>query len=98
VMSSLCAMTHPFPRTGREVAVPTRTGARYKRPLSRGATALRVGQAHAAVEPDRAFVERLHAQLNDAFSRTRNYAGQDGVRSPAPEESHVPHAQRLRRG
>jgi hypothetical protein len=82
VMSSLRAMTHPSPHTGREVAVPTRRGARYKRSSSRGPTALRGGQAHAAVEPDRAFVERLHAQLNDAFSRTRDSAGPDDVRSP----------------
>jgi hypothetical protein len=98
VMSFLCAMTHPSPHTGKEIAVPTRTGARYKRPSSRGPIALRGGQGHAAVEPDRAFVERLHAQLKDAFSRTSDYAGQNDVRSPAPEESHVRHAQRLRRG
>jgi hypothetical protein len=71
VMSSLCLMTHPSPHTGREVAIPTRTGARYKRPSSCGPTALRGAQAHAAVEPDRAFVERLHAQLNDAFSHVQ---------------------------
>jgi hypothetical protein len=70
VMDNHSAVTHPSPHVESKVVVPSNAGARYKRPSSRGPTAFLGLEAHAAVEPDAAFVERLHAQLDDAFSRS----------------------------
>jgi hypothetical protein len=67
-------VTHPSRHVESKVLVPSKTGAGYKRLASRGPTAFQGREAHAAIEPDPAFVERLHAQLDDAFSRSSHSA------------------------
>jgi hypothetical protein len=68
-VEALCAVTHPSPHVGSKVIVLSKTGARDELLASRGPAAVQAREAHAAVEPDPAFVERLHAQLDDAISR-----------------------------
>jgi hypothetical protein len=88
VMDNHSAVTHPSPHVGSKVLVPSNTGARYERLSSRGPTAFLGRDAHAAVEPDAAFVERLHAQLDDAFSRiSHSTKPMRDVQSPRPSRA-----------